>query len=95
MDESNSKNEIIKSTSGILETTYINLLKGLTGLATADKKELIFSASRILQNIRSTSLLGSLKKGMGLLARSRQNKRRLYFNRTTPKLFARTFRFLR
>lgn len=62
MNSNDSKNMIIKSTSDILEKTYVNLIKGIAGLATADKKDLIFSVSRVLQNIRATNLLGSLKK---------------------------------
>lgn len=62
MASDDSENAIVKSTSDILESTYINLVRGLTGLATSDKKELIYSVSRIFQNIRATNLLTLLKK---------------------------------
>jgi hypothetical protein len=53
---------VVKSTSDIIETTYKNLIKGITGLAAADKRELLFSVSRVLQNIRAINLLDLLKK---------------------------------
>ena len=62
MNSNDSDKMIVKSTSDILETTYTNLIKGITGLATADKKELIFSVSRVLQNVRAINLLDLLKK---------------------------------
>ena len=58
----NDNNNVIKSTSDIIESTYINLIRGITGLATSDKKGLIFSVSKILQNVRATDLLISFKK---------------------------------
>ena len=62
MNSTNSDELITKSTSEIIESTYQNLIKGMTGLAIADKKELIFSISRVLKNIRASNLLVLLRK---------------------------------
>lgn len=51
-----------KFSKDVIQNTYDSLIQGLTGLATSEKKELIFSISNILQRIRGTNLLGVFKE---------------------------------
>lgn len=56
-----TKISIPENSSDIIRETYESLIKTMTGVATAEKKDLILSVSRVLQNIRATNLLGLLK----------------------------------
>lgn len=51
-----------RSTSDMLHTTFYNLVEGITGLATSERRDLILSVGHIVQRLRTTSLLNSLRQ---------------------------------